>query len=562
MATRKAGIAAELSAGNEKWKKDLAQARVEAQKFASSLPSIKGQPGFMTGMTGGAQAAGLKFTELAGKMAVAGAVIKGLGMVGDKLQEAAAVEMDFEGAVAGLAAVSDGSETLKAQLNELMTLGEKPGLGFQQVINGARDLQSVGLNAKEARSAMEQFGNAVALVGGGKDEFADVMVSLRQIMSTGSVDMENLKEISTRIPQFLQISASLDKTNAGKFVEGAVAALGQLPRAAVTASEAVSNLDDAWKKTMLNTSGGRAVDVIKNASAAAQAGLKGDAEGAANFTAAAAQAAITPKDLVGQYELTPDQIKARANAKAAADKAAIDAANAKSEKSEKLLDLENQLEIAKIEGDQEQIDAAQERLTIAEKLADVMKEYKLTEEQALAIVRTQIQNEKERAEVIRTAEKIKEDSERRQEGMKAAGSTAEDIAIQEARARGQNKKADRMERNRSQQQLRAQLIEQGVDPQQAAALAQRKSQADEDAEYFQKTGRRKTRGAVSENNPLRLGMGFGKEAGFSAPSKLDTANQSGGPGNQTGLTEKLLTEIRDQLLANQPTVAQKTAPRS
>jgi tape measure domain-containing protein len=562
MATRKAGIAAELSANNDKWKQGLAQARADAMKFASSLPSIKGQPGFMTGMAGGAQAAGLKFTELAGKVAVAGAVIKGLGLVGDKLQEAAQVEMDFEGAVAGLAAVSDGSETLKAQLAALMDLGEKPGLGFQQVINGSRDLQSVGLNAKEARSAMEQFGNAVALVGGGKDEFAEVMISLRQIMSTGSVDMENLKEISTRIPQFLQISASLDKTNAGKFVQGAVTALGQLPRAAVTASEAVSNLDDAWKKTMLNTSGGRAVDVIKNASAAAQAGMKGDTAGAAKFTAAAAQAVITPKDLVSQYELTPEQIKARANAKAAADKAAIDAANVKFAKGQKILDLEAELEAAKLSGDRQQINAAEERLAIAEDLADVMKDYKLTEEQALTIIKAQVQNEQQRAEMIRTAEKIKDNAQRKREGEKAAGSTAEDIAIQEARARGQNKKADRMERNRSEQQLRAQLIEQGVNPQQAAALAQRKAQADEDAEYFQRTGRRKTRGAVSDNNPIRLGRGFGKEAGFSAPSKLDTANQSGGPGNQTGMTEKLLTEIRDQLLANRPTIAQRTAPRS
>jgi tape measure domain-containing protein len=562
MATRKAGIAAELSAGSEKWKQGLAQARIEAQRFAASLPSIKGQPGFMTGMTGGAQAAGLKFTELAGKVAVAGAVIKSLGLVGEKLQEAAAVEMDFEGAVAGLAAVSDGSETLKAQLNELMTLGEKPGLGFQQVINGSRDLQSVGLNAKQARSAMEQFGNAVALVGGGKDEFAEVMVSLRQIMSTGTIDMENLKEIATRIPQFLQISASLDKTNAGKFVQGAVNALGQLPRAAVTASEAVSNLDDAWKRTMLNTSGGRAVDVIKNSSAAAQAGLKGDTAGAAKFTAAAAQAAIAPKDLISQYELTPEQIKTRANAKAAADKAAIDAANVKFAKSEKILELESELELAKLGRDRQQINAAEEKLAIAEKLADVMKEYKLTEEKALLIIKAQVQNEQQRAEVIRAAEKIKENAQRKREGEKAAGSTAEDIAIQEARARGQNKKADRMERNRSQQQLRAQLIEQGVNPQQAAALAQRKAQADEDAAYFEKTGRRRTKGAVSENNPLRLGRGVGLEGGFSAPSKLATANQSGGPANQSNVTEKLLTEIRDQLLANRPTVAQRTAPRT
>lgn len=561
MANKTTGVGASLHTDSEPWKKGLHQARAEAVKFANSLSSIRGEPGFFKGMQSSASQSGLKFTELASKMALAGAALGAMGAVGDKLKEAAQVEMDFESAVAGLAAVSDGSETLRSQLNELMALGEKPGLGFQQVIKGARDLQSVGLSAKDARSAMEQFGNAVALVGGGKNEFAEVMVSLRQIMSTGQVDMENLKEISTRIPQFLQIAANLDKTNADKFVAGAVEALGQLPRAAITASEAVSNLDDSWKKTMLEMSNGRIVDVVKNETAAAQALMKGDLAGAAKYQAAAAQAAIAPKDLVAGYELSPEEIKKRADAKAAADRAQIDAANQKFAKAENLKNLEAELEMARIDGDQDAIDAAQEKLAIAERLADVMKENKLTEEQALTLIKAQVENERERAETIKAAEQMKEAAKRREESSMAVGATAEDIAIQEARARGHTKKAERMERTRSENQLRSQLIEQGVDPRQAAALASRKSQADEDADYFAQTGRRKTRGAVSQNNPLRMGAGWGREAGWSQESKLDTAPGQGAAAESRELA-KLLTQIRDQLIENRPTIAQRSAPRA
>lgn len=561
MANKTTGVGASLHTDSEPWKKGLNQARAEAVKFANSLSSIRGEPGFFKGMQSSASQSGLKFTELASKMALAGAALGAMGAVGDKLKEAAQVEMDFESAVAGLAAVSDGSETLRSQLNELMALGEKPGLGFQQVIKGARDLQSVGLSAKDARSAMEQFGNAVALVGGGKNEFAEVMVSLRQIMSTGQVDMENLKEISTRIPQFLQIAANLDKTNADKFVAGAVEALGQLPRAAITASEAVSNLDDSWKKTMLEMSNGRIVDVVKNETAAAQALMKGDLAGAAKYQAAAAQAAIAPKDLVAGYELSPEEIKKRADAKAAADRAQIDAANQKFAKAENLKNLEAELEMARIDGDQDAIDAAQEKLAIAERLADVMKENKLTEEQALTLIKAQVANERQRAETIKAAEQMKEAAKRREESGMAVGATAEDIAIQEARARGHMKKAERMERTRSENQLRSQLIEQGVDPRQAAALASRKSQADEDADYFAQTGRRKTRGAVSQNNPLRMGAGWGREAGWSQESKLDTAPGQGAAAESRELA-KLLTQIRDQLIENRPTIAQRSAPRA
>ena len=265
-------------------------------------------------------------------------------------------------------------------------------------------------------------------------------------------------------------------------------------------------------------------------------------------------------DPLTKFEPSKDEIARRKKLKedsAKAEKAAGEAALAKEEK---LAELRHDL--AKAKENEEDIAAASERLAIAEKLDEVMKKYKMSQQQATDLIKLQTRNELERAEALKAIADMKKREEQQGKAKQAMISTAEDIAIQEARGRGQNKKADRMQRNLDEKRMREQLIEQGVNPQQAAALAQRKAQADEDAASFAATGRRKTRGAVAENNPLRLGRGFGKEAGFSAPSALDSKNGVGGPGNQMSRVENLLENIHRELAANRKTVAEKTAPRA
>ncbi len=588
MATRKAGIAAELSADNTKWKRSLTEARVEAMKFAESVKGMKADP-FVSGTRGAADYSGA-LGLLASK---AGMVAAGVAGMGAAFMTAARADGDFEGWIKTLGNVSDGTETVRYQVRELEKLAKSPGLGFSEMMAGTVQLQAAGVESKKTREFMQHLGNAIAANKGKVEDFAEAMINFRQIMSTGSMDGDDIKQIAARVPGFIGVAATLPKDDKHAWLAGVTKWLAEFPKAARTAESAVSDLNKEWSTFLRNASGGAAADVTKAGAGALSGVLKGDfgeagkavADSNVGKMAAGAGAAgwelmkMNPEgakkewdsmlgsleDPLTKFEPSKAEIDRRKKLKEEAAKAEKAAGEAALKKENELVELRNDLAEAKAKENQEAIAAAAEQLAIAEKLDEMMKRYKMSQKDATEAIRLQTRIELQHAEALKTIAEIKKREEQQGKARQAMIGTAEDIAIQEARGRGRNKLADRMERNLAEKRMREQLMEQGVDPQQAAALAQRKAQADEDAASFAATGRRKTRGAVSENNPLKLWHGFGKEAGFSAPSALDTRNKpggSGGPGNQRTPVETLLENIHRELVANRKTVAERTAPRA
>ncbi len=585
MATRKAGIAAELSADNAKWKRSLTEARVEAMKFAESVKGMKADP-FVSGTRGAAD-----YSGALGLMASkAGLVAAGVAGMGAAVTAAVKADNDFEGWIKTLGAVSDGTETVRYQVRELEKLAKSPGLGFSQMMEGTVALQAAGVESEKTRNFMKHLGNAVAVNKGKVEDFAEVMINFKQIMNTGAIDGDDVKQIASRLPGFIGVSSSLPRDDKHAWFDGVTKWLEAFPKSARTAESAVSDLNKEWEAFLRNASGGAPADATKAIAGAASGVLKGDLGEAGKAVAdsnmgkmvgggaAAAwelakmnpegakkawdSALMSLDDPLTKFEPSKEEIARRKKLKedaAKAEKAAVEAVLAKEEK---LAELRHDLAEAKAKENEEDIAAASERLAIAEKLEEVMKRYKMSQQQATDLIKLQTRNELERAEALKAIADMKKREEQQGKAKQAMIGTAEDIAIQEARGRGRNRLADRMQRNLDEKRMREQLMEQGVDPQQAAALAQRKAQADEDAASFAATGRRKTRGAVAENNPLRLGRGFGKEAGFSAPSALDSKNGVGGPGNQMSRVENLLENIHRELAANRKTVAEKTAPRA
>ena len=554
-------------------------------KFAESVKTIKADP-FARGTAGAAD-----YSGALGLMASkAGLVAAGVAGMGAAVAAAVKADNDFEGWIQTLGNVSDGTESVRYQVRELEKLAKSPGLGFSQMMSGTVALQAAGVESKKTREFMQHLGNAVAANKGKVEDFAEVMINFRQIMSTGAIDGEDVKQIAARVPGFIGVSAGLPKDDKHAWFEGVTKWLAGMPKAASTAESAVSDLNKEWDAFLRSTSGGAGPDVTKAAAGAMSGVLKGDlgaagkAVGDSNVGKMAAGigssawelAKMNPEgatkewdsmlgslsDPLTKFEPSKGELERRKKLKEESAKAEKAAVEAVLEKEEKLAELRHDLAEAKAKENEEDIAAASERLAIAEKLEEVMKRFKMSQQQATDLIKLQTRNELERAEALKAIADIKKKEEQQGKAKEAMVTTAEDIAIQEARGKGQNRKADRMERNLGEKRMREQLMAQGVDPQQAAALAQRKAQADEDAEYFSRTGRRKTRGAVSDNSPLRLGFGFGKEAGFSAPSKLDTKNQVGGPGNQMSRVENLLENIHKELSANRKTVAEKTAPRN
>ena len=154
-------------------------------------------------------------------------------------------------------------------------------------------------------------------------------------------------------------------------------------------------------------------------------------------------------------------------------------------------------------------------LTEAKKLA---KEASIEQDLANKLILQRNEARREGERMIAAAAAVKEQQQNDAEGSKTAYSTAEDIAILEARGNKRRK----LEEKKQLREKTEQLVAGGVDPRSAEQLAARAQRAEKDAEYRERTGRSRVRGAESANNPVRLGAGVGVEGGFSSESKLAT----------------------------------------
>ncbi len=103
-----------------------------------------------------------------------------------------------------LAAVLGSSDAAGAELERLRQTAEAPGLGFEQVVRASVQLQNVGKSADEARALIEGLGNAIALSGGGAEDFGEVNRQFTQIASLGKITAENLNVILERSPAIAQ----------------------------------------------------------------------------------------------------------------------------------------------------------------------------------------------------------------------------------------------------------------------------------------------------------------------------------------------------------------------
>jgi tape measure domain-containing protein len=175
--------------------------------------------------------------------------------------------VQFDSNIRGLAAYSENTDQLRAQVARLEQMAKAPGLGFEQLVQGVTRLEAAGFSAKQAEGALKQFGNALALVGGSKAELAGVGVALSQIKSKGVVSAEEINQIAERVPQVRQAMKDAFGTanteqiqkmgiTASQFVDGITASLAKLPRATGGLQNSLDNIDEAFKKAARTVGGG------------------------------------------------------------------------------------------------------------------------------------------------------------------------------------------------------------------------------------------------------------------------------------------------------------------
>lgn len=167
--------------------------------------------------------------------------------------------VQFDSNIRSLAAYSASSSDLSAQIARLEQLAKAPGLGFDQLVQGVTRLEAAGFSAKQAEDALKQFGNALALVGGSKNDLDGVALALTQIKSKGVVSAEEINQIAERVPQVRVAmkaafgTASTEEIQklgitATEFVTKLTKEMAKLPRATGGLQNALDNIDDAFKK--------------------------------------------------------------------------------------------------------------------------------------------------------------------------------------------------------------------------------------------------------------------------------------------------------------------------
>lgn len=303
MASRRSSIGAQLHLDKKGFTAALASAKGDAQAWKTGVEAMKLKGGALTG-----EGIGIgKWTELNSKIQVIGGGLKMTGSAAVGMAKSLFnAEASFESLIRGLSATGDGSETLRAELVALQEVAKMPGLGFREAIQGATALKAAKLSAGEAREALQAFGNALATVGKGKAELDAVLLAIQSMISARQVDMDNLKEISTRIPGFLEIAATVPKNNPVEWVRGVVTELKKLPQAAESAQDKVDNLKDALDQKRLGLTGGKAAGIGGALANEAMRMLQGG-----DVSLGGLAEAVSGEDLITKYQPTEAELARR-----------------------------------------------------------------------------------------------------------------------------------------------------------------------------------------------------------------------------------------------------------
>lgn len=134
---------------------------------------------------------------LFGAAAGAGAVTAGFAGFASQALNAYA---DIDSMKKGLIAITGSAEAAEVQFKRLREMAKLPGLGLD-VIEGSVRLQAAGMSAAMAEKSLLAFGNALALVGKGKDDLSEVINQLSQMQSSGKIQGDELRVLAERVPQ-------------------------------------------------------------------------------------------------------------------------------------------------------------------------------------------------------------------------------------------------------------------------------------------------------------------------------------------------------------------------
>lgn len=169
----------------------------------------------------------------------------------------------------GLVSVMGTAGAASKEFSDLVEIAKLPGLGLEEVTRGDVNLQAIGLTATESKKAISELGNAIATVGGGRENFDLAIRGFGQLANASKPLQQDLYQIANQVPQINKILIETFGTNraedlaklglSGKqLADILIQKLGELPRATGGISNAFENLRDSVKVSLASV--GEAID--------------------------------------------------------------------------------------------------------------------------------------------------------------------------------------------------------------------------------------------------------------------------------------------------------------
>jgi len=158
----------------------------------------------------------------------------------------------------GLISFSGSAALAEEEFTKLREVAKLPGIGLEEAVRGSINLQAIGVNADDARVALKAFGNAIATVGGGKENFDLAIRGFGQLMNASKPLQQDLYQIANQLPQINKLMIEAFGTNraedlakmgiSGKqLADFLVTELGKLPQVSGGIKNAFENMSDSVK---------------------------------------------------------------------------------------------------------------------------------------------------------------------------------------------------------------------------------------------------------------------------------------------------------------------------
>lgn len=158
----------------------------------------------------------------------------------------------------GLISFSGSAQLAEEEFNKLREVAKLPGVGLEEAVRGSINLQAIGISADDARKAMMAFGNAIATVGGGKENFDLAIRGFSQLTNASKPLQQDLYQIANQLPQVNKLMIEAFGTNraedlaklglSGKqLADFLVTELGKLPKVSGGIKNSFENMSDSVK---------------------------------------------------------------------------------------------------------------------------------------------------------------------------------------------------------------------------------------------------------------------------------------------------------------------------